>query len=274
MSHELRTPLNSVLILAKLLADNKLDNLSAKQIEYANVIYKSGNDLLELINDILDLAKIEAGHIDLHQEPVPVKTILRDLNQLFTVVAEEKKVQLITTIHESVPAEIVTDRLRVEQILKNLLSNAFKFTPPDGRITLTFSIEPHSPLLTRAELRQEKSLLTISVADTGIGIPVDKQQLIFEAFQQVDGSTSRKYGGTGLGLSISRELIKRLGGEITLQSEEDRGSTFTIWLPLSGWHSKEAPQESLQEASDKAYWNRSTKANQPTDARVAGYRFR
>ncbi|AUD05735.1 GAF domain-containing hybrid sensor histidine kinase/response regulator [Spirosoma pollinicola] len=261
MSHELRTPLNSVLILAKLLADNKLNNLTTKQIEYANVIYKSGNDLLELINDILDLAKIEAGHIDLHQEPVPVKTILRDLTQLFTVVAEEKKVQLITTIHESVPAEIVTDRLRVEQILKNLLSNAFKFTPAGGHITLNFSIEPHSPLLTRAELRQEKSLLTISVADTGIGIPVDKQQLIFEAFQQVDGSTSRKYGGTGLGLSISRELIKRLGGEITLQSEEDRGSTFTIWLPLSGWHSKETPQESLQEASDKAYWNRSTKAN-------------
>ncbi len=261
MSHELRTPLNSVLILAKLLADNKLDNLTAKQIEYANVIYKSGNDLLELINDILDLAKIEAGHIDMHPEPVQVKSILRDLTQLFNVVAEEKKVQFITAIHESVPSEITTDRLRVEQILKNLLSNAFKFTPPDGRITLTFSVEPHSSVLTRPELRQEKSLLTISVTDTGIGIPVDKQQLIFEAFQQVDGSTSRKYGGTGLGLSISRELIKRLGGEITLQSTEDKGSTFTIWLPLSGTRVAEPSQESTQSASNMAYWNQSTKAS-------------
>ncbi|SOD97424.1 GAF domain-containing hybrid sensor histidine kinase/response regulator [Spirosoma fluviale] len=233
MSHELRTPLNSVLILAKLLADNKPENLTPKQIEYATIIHKSGNDLLTLINDILDLAKIEAGHITVLREPVPVKSIVRDLTQLFTVVAEEKKVRFITDLHESVPAEIVTDRLRVEQILKNLLSNAFKFTPRDGRITLTFSIETSFPKITRQELRQEKSLLAISVSDTGIGIPPDKQQLIFEAFQQVDGSTSRKYGGTGLGLSISRELIKRLGGEITLHSEEGKGSTFTLWLPLS-----------------------------------------
>ncbi|MFD2933750.1 response regulator [Spirosoma flavum] len=233
MSHELRTPLNSVLILAKLLADNKLENLTIKQIEYANVIYKSGNDLLKLINDILDLAKIEAGHIEVHRETVSVKSILRDLTQLFTVVAEEKKVQLITKIDESVPAEVTTDRLRLEQILKNLLSNAFKFTPRDGKITLSFSVEQGVPSLTRQDLRKETSLLAIAVSDTGIGIPSDKQQLIFEAFQQVDGSTSRKYGGTGLGLSISRELIKRLGGEITLQSEDGKGSTFTIWLPLS-----------------------------------------
>lgn len=233
MSHELRTPLNSVLILAKLLADNKPDNLTAKQIEYATIIHRSGNDLLTLINDILDLAKIEAGHITVLRESVPVKSIVWDLTQLFTVVAEEKKVQLITKLHESVPAEILTDRLRIEQILKNLLSNAFKFTPRDGRITLSLSVETSFPKITRQELRKEKSLLAIAVSDTGIGIPADKQQLIFEAFQQVDGSTSRKYGGTGLGLSISRELIKRLGGEITLHSEEGEGSTFTLWLPLS-----------------------------------------
>lgn len=254
MSHELRTPLNSVLILAKLLADNKASNLTPKQIEYANVIHKSGNDLLELINDILDLAKIEAGHIDVQREPVSVKSVIRDLNQLFTVVAEEKKVQLLTTIQESVPKEITTDRLRLEQILKNLLSNAFKFTPTDGRVTLTFSIASNASL-TRQELRREESLLAISVSDTGIGIPPDKQQLIFEAFQQVDGSTSRKYGGTGLGLSISRELIKRLGGEITLESEEGSGSTFTIWLPLVGTDSE--PTESIQTKADKAYWNSS-----------------
>ncbi|GAB2560396.1 GAF domain-containing hybrid sensor histidine kinase/response regulator [Spirosoma aerophilum] len=232
MSHELRTPLNSVLILAKLLADNKPDNLTAKQIEYATIIHKSGNDLLTLINDILDLAKIEAGHITVLKEPVSVKAVLRDLTQLFTVVAEEKKIRLVTDLHASVPAEFVSDRLRVEQILKNLLSNAFKFTPRDGQITLSLSIETSFPTITRHELRQERSLLAISVSDTGIGIPADKQQLIFEAFQQVDGSTSRKYGGTGLGLSISRELIKRLGGEITLRSEEGKGSTFTMWLPL------------------------------------------
>ena len=256
MSHELRTPLNSVLILAKLLADNKPENLTTKQVEYANVIHKSGNDLLTLINDILDLAKIEAGHIDVHHEKVSVKSILRDLTQLFTVVAEEKKVQLITNVDKSVPAEITTDRLRIEQILKNLLSNAFKFTPRDGQITLAFSVEQNFTNLTRQELRKEKSLLAIAVSDTGIGIPPDKQQLIFEAFQQVDGSTSRKYGGTGLGLSISRELIKRLGGEITLQSEEGRGSTFTVWLPLSeesplltDWNQPTPEKGQLQETS-------------------------
>lgn len=254
MSHELRTPLNSVLILAKLLADNKSNNLTTKQIEYANVIHKSGNDLLGLINDILDLAKIEAGHIDVQQESVSVKSVVRDLSQLFTVVAEEKKVQLITTVHESVPKEITTDRLRLGQILKNLLSNAFKFTPTDGRVTLNFSMASNRSL-SRQELRQENALLAISVSDTGIGIPADKQQLIFEAFQQVDGSTSRKYGGTGLGLSISRELIKRLGGEITVQSEEGVGSTFTIWLPPSGTDSQ--PTESAQTKADRAYWSAS-----------------
>ncbi|GAB3773849.1 response regulator [Spirosoma horti] len=261
MSHELRTPLNSVLILAKLLADNKPDNLTSKQIEYANIIHKSGNDLLELINDILDLAKIEAGHIDVQREPVSVKSIVRDLSQLFTVIAEEKKVQFLTTIHESIPREITTDRLRLEQILKNLLSNAFKFTPTDGRVTLTFSMAFNSSL-TRQELRREEPLLAISVSDTGIGIPADKQQLIFEAFQQVDGSTSRKYGGTGLGLSISRELIKRLGGEITLQSEEGVGSTFTIWLPPVGM--EPVPTESVQAKADKAYWTASAARSQPT----------
>jgi signal transduction histidine kinase/CheY-like chemotaxis protein len=229
MSHELRTPLNSVLILARLLADNKLSNLNEKQVEYANIIHKSGTDLLDLINDILDLSKIEAGKIDLFIEPVPVTDIARDMSQLFSVVAEEKSVRLLTDIAPSVPAFITTDRQRTQQIIKNLLSNAFKFTPKAGSVTLSFYLEDRpgeTPGIT-------KPTIAIAVTDTGIGIAPEKQQLIFEAFQQADGSTSRKFGGTGLGLSISKELIRKLGGELTLQSGVGKGSTFTIHLPLT-----------------------------------------
>ncbi len=233
MSHELRTPLNSVLILAKLLADNKTTNLTTKQVEYANIIHKSGHDLLTLINDILDLSKIEAGHIDLQLEPVSVNSILRDVTQLFAVVAEEKNVTFVTNRAEPVPASITTDKQRLGQIIKNLLSNAFKFTPRQGSVTLTISCTDDVTSLTRESLREQSDVLAIAVTDTGVGIPEDKQQLIFEAFQQADGSTSRQYGGTGLGLSISRELIKRLGGEIRVESQEGQGSTFTIYLPLS-----------------------------------------
>jgi signal transduction histidine kinase/DNA-binding response OmpR family regulator/CHASE3 domain sensor protein len=221
MSHELRTPLNSVLILAKLLSDNNPKNLTTKQIEYANIIHKSGTDLLELINDILDLSKIEAGKIELNIEEVSIDTISTDLQQLFSVVAAEKKIHYETITENGVPLSLKTDRQRIEQILKNLLSNAFKFTPPDGTVSIIFSNRDQF----------DRKRIGISVKDSGIGIPPEKQALIFEAFQQADGSTSRKYGGTGLGLSISKELVRLLGGEMELSSEEGKGSIFTIVVP-------------------------------------------
>ncbi len=221
MSHELRTPLNSVLILARLLADNNTQNLNAKQIEYANIIYKSGNDLLQLINDILDLSKIESGKIDLLIEDVSVESVAQDITQLFSVVASEKKINFTIEAGAGIPATIQTDKQRLQQVIKNLLSNAFKFTPANGNIGLGFHV-----------LSGEEKLL-ISVSDTGIGIPQEKQQVIFEAFQQADGSTSRRYGGTGLGLSISLELMKLLGGTISVQSEVNKGSVFTLEVPYT-----------------------------------------
>jgi signal transduction histidine kinase/DNA-binding response OmpR family regulator/CHASE3 domain sensor protein len=221
MSHELRTPLNSVLILAKLLADNNNNNLTNKQIEYANIIHKSGNDLLELINNILDLSKIEAGKIDINITDVAISTIANDMKQLFTVLAQEKGIDFKINIANDIGQTLQTDKLRIEQIAKNLLSNSFKFTKKNGEIMLSFSNRN----------KFNTHMLAISVTDNGIGIPEEKQKLIFEAFQQADGSTSRKYGGTGLGLSITKELTHLLGGEIELYSEHEKGSTFTIFLP-------------------------------------------
>lgn len=223
MSHELRTPLNSVLILGKLLSENKDKNLTEKQVAHAKIIYKSGSDLLQLINDILDLSKIEAGKVDLHIENVSVKAIALDMEQLFSVVAEEKEIKYLIEIQDTIREQIKTDKQKVEQILKNLLSNAFKFTSKAGTITLKFeSVEENTA-----------DYIAISVSDTGIGIPSDKQSVIFEAFQQADGSTNRKYGGTGLGLSITRELIRILKGRVELKSEENKGSTFTIYIPVN-----------------------------------------
>lgn len=221
MSHELRTPLNSVLILAKLLADNNTQNLNTKQIDYANIIYKSGNDLLQLINDILDLSKIESGKIDLIIEDVSIDTIATDIKQLFSVVASEKNIEFRIDQQQGVANQIHTDKQRLLQVIKNLLSNAFKFTPSGGKIIVDFRNVPG-----------RTAEMAISVIDTGIGIAPEKQKLIFEAFQQADGSTSRKYGGTGLGLSISRELIRLLGGSIEVKSELNKGSEFTIYIPL------------------------------------------
>lgn len=218
MSHELRTPLNSVLILANLLKENSTANLNAKQIEYAGIIHKSGTDLLNLINDILDLSKIEAGKADFHLEEVKVSELILDMEQLFTVLADQKKVNFVIDLGTNTPETIITDKIRLEQVLKNLLSNAFKFTPEKGKITIGFNAHEQG--------------LVVSVSDTGIGIPADKQQLIFEAFQQADGSTSRRYGGTGLGLSISKELVGRLGGKMYVDSKPGAGSTFTIYLPV------------------------------------------
>jgi CheY-like chemotaxis protein/signal transduction histidine kinase/CHASE3 domain sensor protein len=219
MSHELRTPLNSILILAKLLSENKNNTLAETEIKYASVIYNSGNDLLTLINDILDLSKIESGKLDMTFEAVPVSILAADMESMFRHVAENKNIRFtIDSADAGLPKEINTDRQRLEQILRNLLSNAFKFTPQKGSIDVVF--------------RNYDGRLKIDVKDTGVGIPADKQRIIFEAFQQADGTTSRKYGGTGLGLSISRELISLLGGEITLQSTPGEGSVFSVIIPF------------------------------------------
>jgi CheY-like chemotaxis protein/signal transduction histidine kinase/CHASE3 domain sensor protein len=219
MSHELRTPLNSILVLARILKDNKSDNLSGDQIKYASVIFNAGNDLLTLINDILDLSKIESGKLDMMNDKVKVKEILTDMEMLFAETANNKKIKFKSSV-SGVPAEIFTDKMRVEQVIKNMLSNAFKFTPENGSIDI--NVAPGDAPKT----------IKFSIKDTGIGIPPEKQRLIFEAFQQADGSTSRKYGGTGLGLSISRELAALLGGRITVESESGQGSEFSLIIPF------------------------------------------
>jgi len=219
MSHELRTPLNSILVLARILKDNKPANLSEDQIKYASVIFNAGNDLLTLINDILDLSKIESGKLDMQNEDIKVADILKDMEMLFAEIAINKKIKF-TTGAKNVPELLFTDKGRVEQVLKNLLSNAFKFTPDEGSIAI--NVIPG---------KTGKSI-SFCIKDSGIGIAPDKQKIIFEAFQQADGSTSRRYGGTGLGLSISRELASLLGGAITLTSEPSVGSEFILTIPL------------------------------------------
>ncbi len=218
MSHELRTPLNSILLLSRLMSDNTDKNLSDDQVEYARVIQSSGQGLLSLINEILDLSKIEAGKMELQVQSVFIHDVTGNLNSIFIPLAHEKEIAFEVTVDENVPAIIETDSMRLEQILKNLIANALKFTAK-GSVKLHIA-------------NVKDSRISFAVTDTGIGISPDKQQLIFEAFQQEDGSTRRKYGGTGLGLSISRELSKLLGGEISLQSELDKGSSFTLTIPL------------------------------------------
>lgn len=220
MSHELRTPLNSILLLSRLMTENNEGNLSAEQIEHASVIQSSGQGLLSLIDEILDLSKIESGKMAIEYHEVAITEITEDLEALFIPVAREKKLEFNIDVQTGVPPSMTTDKLRLEQVLRNLLSNAFKFTSTGG-VSLRIGIPENNP-----------GTLSFSVRDTGIGIAADKQQLIFEAFQQADGSTRRKYGGTGLGLSISREITKLLGGEIRIQSEPGKGSTFTLLIPL------------------------------------------
>lgn len=226
MSHELRTPLNSMLILSTLLFENESKNLNDKQIGFAKTIYRSGNDLLSLINDILDLAKVEAGKLSLLVEPIDLKGVLSSLDQSFRYLSEEKNLSFVTDVDQRVPSLIKSDRQRLEQVLKNFLSNAVKFTD-SGSVTLRLTV-PEKP----TELLFGKSAaLVFKVVDTGIGIPEDKQEIIFDAFQQADGSTSREYGGTGLGLTISRELAGLLGGKIEVESVPGEGSTFSLYLP-------------------------------------------
>jgi len=219
MSHELRTPLNSSLILAKLLADNPDDNLSDEQVKFAKTIQSSGNDLLNLINDILDLSKIEAGHVEMRPETVSLDRLTKDIQQVFQPVAQEKQLAFEVEIAPECPVTIDTDVQRLEQVLKNLLSNGFKFTET-GKVELA--------IRTTAD-----GQIALSVTDTGIGISEEQQQSVFEAFRQADGTISRKYGGTGLGLSISRELVRLLGGSLRLRSKEGEGSTFTITIPAA-----------------------------------------
>ena len=225
VSHELRTPLNSLLILARLLAENPAENLTPKQVEYANVIHSSGSDLLLLINDILDLSRVEAGKLDVHPEQFALGSLAEDLRTVFEPLAAEKRLEFAVASAPDVPAEVVTDRQRLRQVLHNLLSNAVKFTQ-QGRVELR--IRRETPQTSGAEAG-----LAFSVSDTGIGISDDSLKTIFEAFQQGDGTTSRRYGGTGLGLAISREVAAVLGGRITAQSEPGRGSTFTLYLPVT-----------------------------------------
>ena len=230
MSHELRTPLNSLLILSRILSDNKKGNLTKDQVESAEVIYRSGNDLLSLINEILDLSKIEAGQMDVNIDEIHVLSIAEKIRSDFSHILEEKGLELIIEIKESAPEKIESDYKRVEQIIKNLISNAVKFTKT-GSVKVLFRKPSANTHLVRSGLSPDDSI-AVSVIDTGIGIAPEKQKIIFEAFQQADGGTAREYGGTGLGLSISRELAAMLGGEIQLISEKGKGSEFTLYLPL------------------------------------------
>ncbi|HUJ25699.1 MAG TPA: response regulator, partial [Myxococcales bacterium] len=230
MSHELRTPLNSLLILAKLLADNKESNLTDKQIEYARTIYASGGDLLSLINEILDLSKVEAGKMQIEPRDIQLAELRDFFDRTFRPVAEQKGLRFDIELGEDVPQFIRTDPQRLQQVLKNLLANAFKFTE-EGQVRLVMQVEDDRKQLESDALHRARSVLSFAVHDTGIGIPRNKQKIIFEAFQQADGTTSRKYGGTGLGLSISREITRLLGGEIHVDSEPGKGSTFTLYLP-------------------------------------------
>ena len=232
MSHELRTPLNSLLILAQILSENEASHLTEKEKEYIRTIYTSGHDLLRLINDILDLAKVESGKLEVIQNEVELQEVQDYVLKQFSPIAAQKDIQFHIQLEHDLPKYVFTDKHRLQQILNNLLSNAFKFTET-GSVSLVirkvmkerFNNDIHAS-------KQDKDMLAFSVIDTGIGIPIEKQKAIFDAFKQADGTTSRKYGGTGLGLSISRETANLLGGFIELNSAVGKGSNFTLYLPI------------------------------------------
>jgi CheY-like chemotaxis protein len=241
MSHELRTPLNSILILGQQLGDNPDGNLTAKQIEFARTIHGAGTDLLNLISDILDLSKIESGTVSVEAEEIPFTNLLDIVARPFRHEAENRKLSFEVSLDPNLGRSITTDSKRLQQVLKNLLSNAFKFTEHGG-VKLTVWAAEAGWSSTHPMLNQASQVVALEVADTGIGIPQEKQKIIFEAFQQADASTSRKYGGTGLGLAISRELANLLGGEIHLRSVPAGGSTFTLYLPIRYAGPSIAPQ--------------------------------
>ncbi len=230
MSHELRTPLNSLLILSKLLAENVEGNLTEKQIDFANTIYSSGTDLLGLISDILDLSKIESGTMTVELSDIFVSDIRNDMDRGFRQIAEDKKLEFSVAVDENAPKLVYTDWKRLHQVLKNLLSNAIKFTER-GSVSLNIKTVESGWSPEMEVLNMADSVIAFTVSDTGIGIPTDKQGIIFEAFHQADGTTSRKFGGTGLGLAISREIATLLGGEIRVNSTPDEGSVFTLYIP-------------------------------------------
>ncbi len=252
MSHELRTPLNSLLLLAQSLAENKEGTLTDEQVQSARIIHGSGTDLLNLINEILDLAKIEAGRTDLRLGPLRALDFAEGVRAVFQPLAEQKGLLLEVTVDSKAPEEIVTDRKRVEQVIKNLVANAIKFTQ-SGQVTVEYGRPSPGADLSRSGLLPDRSV-SIMVKDTGIGIPKEQQGVIFEAFQQADGSTARRFGGTGLGLSISRELARLLGGEIQLESTPGSGSTFTLYLPvaLKPDHTPALPSPITRPASSNA----------------------
>ncbi|MYX44640.1 response regulator, partial [Streptomyces sp. SID89] len=251
MSHELRTPLNSLLILAKLLADNAEGNLSPKQVEFAETIHGAGSDLLQLINDILDLSKVEAGKMDVSPTRIALVQLIDYVEATFRPLTAEKGLDLSVRVSPELPATLHTDEQRLLQVLRNLLSNAVKFTDSGSVELVIRPARDDVPQAIREQLLEagsltdpEADMIAFSVTDTGIGIAASKMRVIFEAFKQADGTTSRKYGGTGLGLSISREIAQLLGGEIHAQSEPGRGSTFTLYLPL---HPGELPPHGYQQ---------------------------
>ena len=262
MSHELRTPLNSLLLLARNLADNKQGNLSAEQAESCDIIYQSGNDLLALINEILDLSKIEAGRMELRVGACPVDDLVTATHAAFEHMAEQRGLTLDVVAAAGAPESIQTDQQRVIQVIKNLVANAIKFTEQGG-VTVTFGAARPGADLARSGLSPADALC-VTVRDTGIGIPEDQQRTIFEAFQQADGGSARRFGGTGLGLSISRELTALLGGEIQLTSELGKGSTFELFLPIESPRASQAPPE-----PERGWQSRADLAASPGVAPVA-----
>jgi PAS domain S-box-containing protein len=233
MSHELRTPLNSLLILARLLADNAGKNLTTKQVQYAQTIHAAGTDLLELINDLLDLAKIESGTVTLSVEAERFADLCDYIRHSFEQTAQDKALEFHVALDERLPQSFMIDGRRLHQILRNLLANAFKFTQR-GRVSLEISLADAGWTPGHARLQTASQVVAFSVSDTGIGIPRDKKETVFEAFQQLDQGASRQYPGAGLGLAICRELTRLLGGDLKLTSVPGHGSTFTLYLPLVG----------------------------------------
>jgi CheY-like chemotaxis protein/two-component sensor histidine kinase len=232
------------------LADNPESNLTPKQIEFAHTIHRAGSDLLELINEILDLSKVEAGKMDVRPSELDVRSLCENLEQAFAPIAEEKDLEFTLVCGDDLPASVTTDEQRLQQVLKNLLSNAFKFTDTGG-VTLSVSRADDDVRFGVQALDEAETVIAFAVTDTGIGVAEDKLRLIFEAFQQADGTTSRKYGGTGLGLSISREIARLLGGSITVESEAGEGSTFTLFVPEKFPYGEALPAVPAQSARDE-----------------------
>jgi hypothetical protein len=228
MSHELRTPLNSLLVLAKLLSDNQDGNLTGQQVDFARTIHAAGSDLLQLINDILDLSKVEAGKMDVNPADLPLTALVEYVDATFRPMAEHKGLGFSIQVRSGTPDRLYVDEQRLEQIVRNLLSNAVKFTSA-GEVRLIIGRADRVEF--NGALRGASDVIEFVVSDTGVGIAKNKLSTIFDAFRQADGTTSRRYGGTGLGLSISRDIARLLGGEVRVSSRPGKGSTFTLYLP-------------------------------------------